>query len=480
MRRPSIEQLAAPWDRIARTIAVELAARGHRGWIVGGAVRDLALGIPPLDVDMASAARPEEIEALFEHTTAVGRAFGTLVVHLEGRDVQLTTFRSEAGYSDARRPDEVRYGASVEEDAARRDFTCNALYLDPLDDTLLDPCGGLADLEQRRLRCVGDPALRFREDGLRLVRMARLAAALGLEVDPETLEAARESADALSGVSPERLLAELQRIFEKRGAARALRLLWETGLLARVLPRQPSLHPPGPPSLGSPSPGPPGPPGPSGSGDAEAETLRLRALEALEALGGPVGLDAGASVLFDPSPFDPLAQPGDFDAAREGLERLRPTRATRRAVVELWRLERDIEALFRLAIAPRSTRVRIVRDPHWREAARLVRAWRAARGSDVELLEELEAFAASLPEDARHPQPLIAPGDLAQRAVPRGPRWSALLEAAETLQLDGRLVSREQALAWLDERLHDEAAAHRHEAHRHEGGNTSRKTNDKG
>src|SRR5262249_31126723 len=153
-------------------------------------------------------------ERLFATTHAVGRAFGTVVVRSGELDLQVTTFRSETGYDDARRPSEVRFGTSLEEDAARRDFTCNALYLDPLTDELRDPTGGLADLAAGRLRCVGEPAARFAEDGLRLLRLARFAAQLGLTVEVGTAAGAAASLEALRGVSPERELNELTRMAE--------------------------------------------------------------------------------------------------------------------------------------------------------------------------------------------------------------------------------------------------------------------------
>src|SRR5437867_2007197 len=191
MRRPTMEHLPLELARAARTVAGVLGTAGHRTWLVGGAVRDLALGIEPKDADLASAARPEEIEALFPSTHAVGRAFGTVVVRCGTADLQVTTFRAEAGYDDARRPSHVRFGTTLVEDAARRDFTCNALYLDPLNDEFIDPTGGLADLAARRLRCVGDPVQRFAEDGLRLLRLARLAAEHGLAIDQATHAGAR-------------------------------------------------------------------------------------------------------------------------------------------------------------------------------------------------------------------------------------------------------------------------------------------------
>ena len=163
--RPALERLPVELAGAARACAETLTAAGQRAWIVGGAVRDLALGRTPKDVDLATAAVPEELERLFPRSHAVGRAFGTVVVHTVGEiDVEITTFRREADYADGRRPNTVSFGTSLEEDAQRRDFTCNALYLCALDGEFRDPTGGLDDLRAGVLRCVGDPARRFAED----------------------------------------------------------------------------------------------------------------------------------------------------------------------------------------------------------------------------------------------------------------------------------------------------------------------------
>ncbi len=413
MRRPSLEFLPREWAQRSREVAGRLRAAGWRGWIVGGALRDLALGLEPGDVDMTSAAPPEEVERLFQRTHAVGKAFGTVVVSLGDRDVQLTTFRTEQGYSDRRRPDQVRWGASVAQDAARRDFTCNALYLDPLDDTLEDPVGGLADLEARRLRCIGDPAERFREDGLRLLRLARFAAAFDLEIDPPTLAAARREAASLEGVSAERISEELRRMFAGPRAARALRLLAEIGLLERLFPALRGL--------------------------AEPPETRWRVLEALEPVRGST---EGLSVLLDPRPAGP-------EAARGLLDGLKLSRAEVREVEELWRLQ--AESLGAAAQRPpsRARRIRLVRDPLWPRAARLAKAWAEAKGDSVRELGELIAFAASLAPEELGPEPLLTSSDLDAASLPRGPRWGELLEEAERLQLEGELRSREAALAWL-------------------------------
>jgi len=225
----------------ARAIATALAGAGHRAWVVGGAVRDLLLArgeghAPIVDIDIASGALPGEVEALFEHTVAVGRSFGVVIVVVDGVEVEVATFREERGYSDRRRPDEVVYTDSPAVDARRRDFTINALFLDPLTGEVFDPEGGAADLADGVLRAVGDPVGRFREDGLRILRMARFLARFDLEPAERLLEAARSELDSLEGVSPERVHDELRKVAGGPHAARAIETLHDVGAAARVLP----------------------------------------------------------------------------------------------------------------------------------------------------------------------------------------------------------------------------------------------------
>lgn len=399
----------------ARSVAATLRAAGQRTWLVGGAVRDLALGVPPKDIDLASAARPEELERLFPSTHAVGRAFGTVVVRAGELDVQVTTFRAESGFDDARRPTHVRFGASLEEDAARRDFTCNALYLDPLQDELADPTGGLADLGARRLRCVGDPAERFEEDGLRLLRLARFAADYGLEVEAGTLEGARRAHGALRGVSPERVFAELVRMAEGSAPARAFRLLLEIGVLERL----PGVH-----LLAVSSP-----------------PLAAR-VAALEQLSGetPESLFA---VLFRPPAW------GEARRFLEALWELRPPRALHQHVQRIWELAEGLEvalAEFARGVERRSRWVRLVRAHEFRGALAFQRAWHP-----LEFVRECEQLAtrARMAHDELWPRALVTSAELARAGIPRGPRWAELLRAAEDAQLDGELNTPEQARAWL-------------------------------
>jgi poly(A) polymerase len=419
----------------ARAVARALQGGGHRAWLVGGCVRDLALAVEPKDCDMASAATPEEVEQLFPRTYAVGRAFGTIVVHFESGDVQVTTFRSERGYRDARRPDQVAWGSSPEEDSRRRDFTCNALYLDPLSDEVLDPQGGLADLERARLRCVGEAAQRFGEDGLRIVRMARFAAAYDLAVEPATLAAARASLDALAGVSPERVQAEFALIFARPRPWIALRLLDSVGALERLIPELAALH---------------------GASTDRSASLERR-WRAFEAFGDAPGPESGWCLLLDPSFGRHGVDASDPAPALAALERVRPSNALRTAVKRLLERVAAIAAIAEGAhdAIPRWKQVETVAAPDFALALRIGRAWRAAEGAGADDLDRLEAFARSIPPEDRAPIPLLAPEDLARAGVPRGPRWGTLLAEARRAQVELGWRTRAEALAWLELRARE-------------------------
>ena len=413
IERPSVARLPSGLAAAARHCAEVLRAHGERAWLVGGAVRDLALAREPKDVDLATRALPETLERLFPRTHAVGRAFGTVVVRSAGGlDVQITTFRGESDYVDGRRPGSVRFGTSLEEDAERRDFTCNALYLDPLDDTLLDPTGGLLDLAAGRLRCVGEPARRFEEDGLRLLRLVRFAAELDLAIEPATRAAALGSGAALRGVSPERVLAELARMCAGPAPAWAVAELLALGLLARL----PGFARLAPGSLGE----------------------RVAALGRIER----PDLTEFLALLF-------RAPDGDVDAALAALGELRPARAELDGARRLYALEPELVA--QLGTPPPAGRARLyrlLRDEAFARAWRVHRAW---RGTPV--TRDLAAERATLSADVLAPAPLVTSRELERAGVPRGPRWGELLRAAEDAQLEGELREASQVESWLARQL---------------------------
>jgi tRNA nucleotidyltransferase (CCA-adding enzyme) len=215
-----------------------LRAAGHQAHLVGGGVRDMIGGRHPADFDLATDARPDAVVALF-HTFAIptGLKHGTVTVLTETRrPVEVTTFRGEGEYLDGRRPVSVTYVDSLTEDLSRRDFTMNAIAFDPLDGRLTDPFDGRGDLSRGLIRAVGDPLVRFREDGLRPMRAVRQAAQLAFEVDAPTLAAIPQTLEVFRKVSAERIRDELYKMLAAPRPSRGLALMRETGLLAEVIP----------------------------------------------------------------------------------------------------------------------------------------------------------------------------------------------------------------------------------------------------
>lgn len=223
-------------------IAGVLGENDFSAFLVGGSVRDLLRGIPPKDFDIATNARPEEILQLFPQSK-YENDFGTVLVKTDSTDpklkmVEVTTFRIEDAYSDFRRPDSVHFAATIQEDLSRRDFTMNALALNLLshESEIIDPYGGLLDLEKKILRAVGDPQKRFHEDALRLLRAVRFSAELGFTIEEATLAALKQNAKLLQAIAAERIRDEFMKIIMSVRAADGIRLLEEVGLLEFIIP----------------------------------------------------------------------------------------------------------------------------------------------------------------------------------------------------------------------------------------------------
>jgi poly(A) polymerase len=238
---------------IATQIVRHLHQAGFSAFWVGGCVRDFLLGREPQDYDIATDARPEQIEKLFKRTLAVGRKFGVIIVVEDKQHFQVATFRAEAEYRDGRRPEKVVF-SNAEADAQRRDFTVNGLFFDPIAKKLHDWVGGEQDLRAKIIRTIGAPEERFAEDHLRLLRAVRFAAQLGFEIEPETFAAVKRLAPKIELISAERIRDELIKLFSPPRAGRGLILLRDSRLLPGILPelimtllcqQSPEYHPEG-------------------------------------------------------------------------------------------------------------------------------------------------------------------------------------------------------------------------------------------
>jgi putative nucleotidyltransferase with HDIG domain len=238
---------------IAKEIVTRLQEAGFAAFWVGGCVRDFLLGREPWDIDIATDARPEQIEGLFKRTIAVGKKFGVIIVVENEIDFQVATFRSDGGYKDGRRPEKVIF-ADARADALRRDFTVNALFYDPISRATHDWVGGQEDLRAKIIRTIGSPEERFGEDHLRLLRAIRFSAQLNFEIEPDTFAAVKKLAPKIRLISAERVRDELLKLFRPPHAARGLDLLRDSGLMEYALPelcptttceQSPDYHPEG-------------------------------------------------------------------------------------------------------------------------------------------------------------------------------------------------------------------------------------------
>ena len=234
LTRLSSSQVPDPIQDLLRS----LQEAGHRAYVVGGAVRELLLGEKPSpqDWDIGTSATPEEILRLHPKAIATGARFGTITVPTGAGPCEVTTFRVESEYRDARRPERVTFVRELEEDLKRRDFTVNAIAWDPRSGRLVDPTGGMPDLEARLLRAVGDPRERFREDGLRPIRAARFAATLEFALEGETARALTDAREVVGRVAAERVQDELVKMLRAREPSVGFEVLRESGLLDIWLP----------------------------------------------------------------------------------------------------------------------------------------------------------------------------------------------------------------------------------------------------
>jgi len=424
---------AAEW--IVRT----LSEAGHVAYFAGGCVRDELLGLRPKDYDVATDARPDVIERLFARTRAVGKSFGVMLVSVprsrakddagNGIVVEVATFRREHGYSDKRRPDAVSF-CDARSDAFRRDFTVNALFIDPLDKRehergrVIDYVGGVEDLHRRVLRAVGDPDARLAEDHLRALRAARIASRLGFTIDPATADAVRRHARQLSGVSRERIGEEVRRMLAGEGRGRALELLHRLGLDGPVLEEE-SLEGAMVDRVGRLPPDAP-------FGAALAAWAACREEFRLGAEGN--GADKA------PGPFDlqPLAH--RLNAQREGI-----VRRYRRALC-LSNDERDelagileclTDVILRWQGLGIAGRKRLAARREFSPAIEVCRIW----STDVARLVSGEVEEMAAARGGLRPDPVVSGDDLLAAGLDPGPNFGRWLDRLYDLQLEGKLTT---------------------------------------
>ena len=224
--------IPAPIKEIARILNTE----GFQCFLVGGAVRDSIMGFTPKEYDIATNAKPEDVQRIFKYTIPTGIKHGTILVILDDMHVEITTFRSDGNYSDGRHPDKVEYTASIEDDLPRRDLTINAMAYNILDGNLIDMFDGMKDIKNKIIRSVGNPYERFTEDGLRIMRAIRFATRLNFNIEKETFDAICHSTGMLTSIAYERIREEFNGILISDNPFRGIELLRKTGILALIMP----------------------------------------------------------------------------------------------------------------------------------------------------------------------------------------------------------------------------------------------------
>jgi poly(A) polymerase len=437
-----------------------LRAAGHEALWAGGCVRDELLGLVPKDYDVATSARPEQVQRLFRRTVAVGMSFGVIEVlgprTAEGTlKVQVATFRSDVSYSDGRRPDAVVF-SSAREDALRRDFTINGMFFDPLENRLIDYVGGQDDLRARLLRAIGDPAQRFDEDKLRMLRAVRLATCFDLQIEPATAESIRVLAPRIVVVSAERIADELRKLLVDPHRARGMRLFLDLGLAQPILPELLPMRglPQGLPQPGAsvlPPPGQPGPAAADGTMDLWEHVLRV-----LDNLGpSPSFPLAMAALLHDVGKPRTVGRTPDrytfYNHEHVGrrmagaiCERLKLSNDEQKRIE--WLVEKHQILSDARQMRPSKLKTLLV-HPGIRELLALHRADALAAGRATDHVEYCEQLLRQWTKDDLDPPPLLTGDDLIQAGHKPGPLFKKLLDAVREAQLDGTIRTKEEAWA---------------------------------
>jgi tRNA nucleotidyltransferase/poly(A) polymerase len=434
-----------PMELTARDIASRLRAAGHVAYFAGGCVRDLLRGETPKDIDVATDARPEAVQKMFPRTYAVGAHFGVIVVLENGMQFEVATFRSDGAYLDGRHPTEVHF-ATAKEDAARRDFTINGMFFDPEANEVIDFVGGRADLEARLIRAIGDPAQRFAEDRLRMLRAIRFATVLGFEIEPATWDAVVAQAPSISEISAERIREELVRIFMSPRRVRGWDLLDASGLTKIVLPeleamkgceQPPQFHP---------------------EGDVFKHTRIM-----LELLPDDASLPLVFSVLFHDIGKPPTSMVDEAGRIRFNghdrigaemteavMERLRFSRAEIDAAVEAVRQHMVFKDVPNMRVAKLK---RFMARPTFADELELHRVDCASSHGMMDNYDFLQKKREEFANEPIIPPPLVMGDDLIALGLKPGPKFGEILEAVETRQLEGALTNRDEALEWVKEFL---------------------------
>ncbi len=429
------------------SIVRRLKQAGFEAYFVGGCVRDFVRGVTPGDYDIATSALPDQVTALFERTLAVGAKFGVIMVIADGHPYEVATFRSDDIYEDGRRPTSVHF-SSAREDVFRRDFTINGLLMDPETHQIIDYVDGLADIDRKVLRTIGDPAIRFNEDYLRMLRAIRFAANLNFSMDPQTRDAIQRHAANIKGISAERITEELQKILTRGGARRGFELMAATGLLKEILPEVDRLR------------GVEQPPRFHPEGDVWRHTIIM-----LEILSDETSPDMDPALAWGALLHDvgkPVSRTEDDDgvhfyghvklgeAIAEGvLQRLRLSRAQKDTVLSL--IHHHMAFMNVQKMRPARLK-RFLRMPDFHLHLQLHRLDCLASHGMLDHYDFCRHQLQHLEHEALHPPRLLTGHDLMAMGFTPGKLIGEVLRALEEEQLENRIQNREEAAAFVQTR----------------------------
>lgn len=429
-----------------RQDAVEIVKRlretGYVAYFAGGCVRDELLGRTPSDYDVATSATPEMVQALFSHTIPVGAQFGVIIVMTEDRQTEVATFRTDGLYIDGRRPESVRF-ATAEEDAQRRDFTINGLFLDPLTGDVFDYVGGREDIKRGIIRAIGAPGARFAEDKLRMLRAVRFATTLKFGIEEGTWIAVRQMAPCILEVSWERIRDEMGKILMSGSARFGFKLLHESWLMDYTLPeiiamkgveQQADWHP---------------------EGDVFTHTMLM--LEHLDRQPDRSEVLAWAALLHDVGkPATQTVEDGriKFNGHAEvGAEMadviLRRFRHPTEVIVEVVELVKQHMAFTQIREWRGAKVRRFLMSPLAARQMELHHLDCLAGSGNIEALSWCEDKLYEFSKEPPRPPKLVGGDDLLAMGYPVGPTIGRLIRLVDDERLEGRLSTKEEALAWL-------------------------------
>ncbi|MFN0204731.1 MAG: CCA tRNA nucleotidyltransferase [Planctomycetota bacterium] len=432
--------LTTPAAAAAAGVIARLRERGFEAFLAGGCVRDAILGEEINDFDVATSARPEEVIPLFDRVVETGIRYGTVTIIDHAQDpqveIQVTTFRKDAEYSDGRHPGSLTFGVSLEEDAARRDLTMNALFADPATGEVLDCVDGLEDLRAKRIRAVGIAADRFDEDALRLLRTLRFAAKYQFEIDTETRRAARARPHLLKKLSAERVAGELSKMLVGRNVGIAIALLENYSYFDVIAPEVAAMR------------GVPQPPQFHKIGDVFRHTLdvveRLEKRDLTLALAG-LFHDVGKVTTLSVS--DRIRFHGhEPDSCRLAFERLRLLKYSNEIIANVIDLIAEHIRIGGYHLWRRAKQVRFLQKENVEDHLIL---HKADCGSAHDMLDNYHRMCADLAALRSAPppvKPLLTGADLIQFGLKPGKEFKKILEAVRDWQLEGKICTRDEAL----------------------------------